>query len=127
MGANRAMRRQQEREQMREWKSQNRYEQIKSLQRNGITEKDLDLSYQNGYKDGYEYASTAFFKLMFASMAKELHENGNSNEDIVTFLHNVDHRVAVMFDADEEIQDVFDLIGVQLNIDKNAINRIEVV
>ena len=42
MGANRALRRQQEREQVREWKRQGRYEQVRSLQRNGITQKDLD-------------------------------------------------------------------------------------
>lgn len=127
MGANRAMRRQQERNQIREWKEQGRYGQVISLQRNGINEKDLDKAYKNGYEEGYQYASTAFFKLMYAAMAKELHESGNSADDIICFLHGVDHRVAVMFDADEEIEEVFNLIGVRMNVDKNAIDRIEVV
>ena len=126
MGTNRAMRRQQERNQIREWKQQGRYGQVMSLQRNGIQEKDLDTAYKNGYDDGYKYASTAFFKLMYAAIAKELHEAGNGTDEIIDFLHNVDHRVAVMFDADEEIDSVFDLIGVRMNVDINAIDRVEV-
>lgn len=126
MGTNRAMRRQQERNQIREWKQQGRYGQVMSLQRNGIQEKDLDAAYKNGYDDGYKYASTAFFKLMYAAIAKELHEAGNGTDEIIDFLHNVDHRVAVMFDADEEIDSVFDLIGVRMNVDINAIDRVEV-
>ena len=126
MGTNRAMRRQQERNQIREWKQQGRYGQVMSLQRNGIQEKDLDRSYKNGYDDGYKFASTAFFKLMYAAIAKELHEAGNGTDEIIDFLHNVDHRVAVMFDADEEIDSVFDLIGVRMNVDINAIDRVEV-
>ena len=128
MGANRALRRQQEREQVREWKRQGRYEQVRSLQRNGITEKDLDLAYQNGYKDGYDKAATSFFRQMYAAIAKELHEAGNDPEEIVSFLHGVDHRFAVMFDADEEINDVFDLIGVRINVcSNNSIDRISEV
>ena len=127
MGANRAMRRQQERNQIREWKEQGRYGQVISLQRNGIKEKDLDTAYKNGYDEGYTYAATAFFKLMYAAMAKELHEAGNGTDEIVSFLHNVDHRVAVMFDAEDEIEEVFNLIGVRMNVDKNAIDRIEVI
>ena len=127
MGANRAMRRQQERNQIRTWKEQGRYGQIMSLQRNGIKEKDLDTAYKNGYEEGYTYASTTFFKLMYAAMAKELHEAGNGTDEIIEFLHNVDHRVAVMFDSDEEIEEVFNLIGVRMNVEPNAIDRIEVV
>ena len=126
MGANRAMRRQQERNQIRAWKEQGRYGQVMSLQRNGIREKDLDTAYKNGYEEGYGFAAQAFFKVMYAAIAKELHEAGNGTDDIISFLQGVDHRVAVMFDADEEIDSVFDLIGVRLNVDKNAIDRVEV-
>jgi hypothetical protein len=127
MGANRAMRRQAERDQIRAWKSQGRYGQVMSLQRNGIQEKDLDAAYKNGYEEGYKYASSAFFKLMYAAIAKELHTAGNSKDDIIDFLVAVDHRVAVMFDADEEIEDVYRLIGVRMNVDKNELDRIEVL
>ena len=127
MGANRAIRRQQERNQIREWKSQGRYNQVMSLQRNGIKEKDLDTAFKNGYEEGYKYASTAFFRLMYAAIAKELYESENGADEIITFLQNVDHRVAVMFDADEAIEEIFNLIGVRMNVEINAIDRIEVV
>jgi len=127
MGANRQMRRQQERNQIRDWKAKGQYGQVMSLQRNGIQEKDLDAAYKDGYENGYTYAATGFFKLMYAAIAKELHESGNGNDEIIDFLHNVDHRVAVMFDADEEIDEVFTTVGIRLNVDKNAIDRVEVL
>lgn len=128
MGANRALRRQQQKEQMREWVRAGRAEKVRRLQQNGITQKDLDEAYNDGYKKGYEYASEAFFKQMYAAISKELHEAGNPPKDIISFLHGVDHRFAVMFDADDEINDIFDLIGVQIKVfNKNSIDRISEV
>ena len=128
MGANRALRRQQEREQRKEWVRSGQAEKVRSLQRNGITQKDLDDAFNDGYKKGYDKAGTSFFRQMYAAIAKELHEAGNSSEEIVSFLHGVDHRFAVMFDADDEIDDVFNLIGVRINVyNKNSIDRISEV
>jgi len=128
MGLNRQMRRQQQREQMRNWVRDGTAERVRKISQGGVTVKDMDEQYKNGYEKGYKYASTVFFKLMYAAIAKELYEAGNSREDILLFLHNVDHKVAVMFDADEEIEEVFNLIGVRLNIyDKNSIDRISEV
>lgn len=124
---NRQQRRRQEREQIRQWKEQGRYNQVLSLQRNGITEKDLDKAYKDGYDEGYMYSAEGFMKKMYAAIAKELIDAGNPTDDIITFLHGVDHRFAVMFDADEEIDDVFRAIGIHFNIDHTAINRIEEV
>lgn len=126
MGAvNRQVRRRQEREQIRKWQEEGRYDQILSLQRNGITPKDLDRAYDDGYRKGYMKASEGFFRKMHAACAKELYEAGNPKDDIVTFLQGVDHRFAVMFDAEDEIEEVYQLIGVHLNVDKTAIDRIE--
>lgn len=127
MGANRQMRRQQERNQIRDWKAKGQYGQVMSLQRNGIQEKDLDSAYKDGYENGYKYAATGFFKLMYAAIAKEMHESGKDSDEIIEFLRNVDHRVAVMFDADEEIEEVFATVGVRLNVDQNAVDRVETV
>ena len=127
MGAvNRQQRRKQEREQIRAWKDQGRYGQVLSLQRNGITEKDLDQSYNDGYKEGYLFASECFMKRMYAAIAQELIEAGNPKDDVITFLHGVDHRFSVIFDADDEIDRIYDAIGVKFIIDRNAINRVEV-
>ena len=126
MGAmNRAQRRKQEREQIRAWKAENRYEQVLSLQRNGITEKDLDKAFKNGYDEGYMYAAKGWMKLMYAAIAQELLAAGNSKEDVVSFLIGVDRRFAVMFDGDEELDDIYRQIGVRFNIDKDSIDRFE--
>lgn len=128
MSLNRQMRRRKERELLKDMKSQGRYDQMMSLQRNGITRKDLDSAYNDGYQKGYETAASGFFRQMYAAIAKEMHEAGNSKDDILTMLHNVDHRFAVMFDADDEIDDVFDLIGVRINVyNENSIDRISEV
>ena len=93
---------------------------------NGITPKDLDKYYKNGYEEGYLTASEAFFRKMYAAIAKELLEAGNDRDDVISFVQGVDHRFSVMFDAEEEIDDVYNEIGVRFNIDKNAIDRVEV-
>lgn len=127
MGAvNRQQRRKQERDQIRAWKDQGRYGQVLSLQRNGITQKDLDAAYNDGYKEGYLFSAEAFMKRMYAAIAMELIEAGNPKDDVISFMHGVDHRFSVIFDADEEVDKVYDNIGVRFIIDRNAIERIEV-
>ena len=66
-------------------------------------------------------------KKMYAAIAKELVESGNSSDDVISFLHNVDHRFAIMFDADDEIEEVYEMTGIHFNIDRNAIDRIQEV
>lgn len=127
MGANRAQRRRQEREQVREWRKKGEMEQVASLQRNGILTKDLDKAREDGYRDGYMYASEGFMRKMYAAMAQELLDAGNTKEEVVQFVKAVDHRFAVMFDAEDEITKVYERIGVWFNVDRNAINRIEEV
>jgi hypothetical protein len=125
MGMNRAQRRKQERDQLREWRTSGKAKQIMTLQKNGITEADLNNAYKDGYKEGYMYAAEGFMKKMYAAVAKELIENGSDKDAVVEFVKNVDHRFAVMFDADEEIADVYNMIGINFNIDRNAIRRVE--
>ena len=127
MGLNRQMRRQQQRQKMQEWVRDGTAERVRKLSVNGITADDLDAARKDGYEEGYKYAASAFFKVMYAAIAKSLHEAGNSVEEIVNFLHDVDHKVAVMFDADEEIDEVFDLIGVRINVYDDSIDRISEV
>ncbi len=125
MGANRQMRRRMQREQMHEWVRTGKAEKVRKLQQNGITQDDLDQYYNDGYREGYDYASTAFFRCMYAAIAKELHEAGNGTDEILSFLRNVDNRVATMFDADAEIDEVYQMLGVRLNISRE-IDRFEV-
>ena len=129
MGANRAQRRQQERDQMREWKQKGTYDRMMSIRKNGITEKDLQHMYQDGYKEGYMYSAEKFFRKMYAAMAKELIEAGNTKDDVIDYKEphqkEVDRRFAVMFDAEDEIDSVYDLIGVRFDVSRNALERVE--
>ena len=112
---------------MQEWVRDGTAERVRKLSVNGITQKDLDESYKSGYSEGYMYASEAFMRKMYAAIAKELHEAGNGTDEIVSFVHGVDHRFAVMFDSEDEIEEVYNLIGVRFNVDRNAINRLDEV
>lgn len=122
---NRAMRRRQEREKLQEWVRDGTAERVRKLSVNGITHKDLDEYYKKGYEEGYLYASTAFMKKMYAAIAKELILAGNTKDDVYSFVRGVDQRFAVMFDADEEIDDVFDQIGVRMTLNPDGISTIE--
>lgn len=123
---NRQMRRKQQREEMRNWVRDGTAERVRKLSQNGLTTKDLEDYHKRGYEEGYKYASTAFMKKMYAAMAQELIEAGNGKEEIYMFIHNVDQRFAVMFDADDEIDAVFDAIGVRMNLQPDGISTIEV-
>ena len=104
---------------MKEWVRDGTAERVRKLSQNGITQQDLNDAHKKGYEEGYLFASEAFFKQMYAAIAKELIDAGNDKEEILSFLHSVDRRFAVIFDADDEIQDVFDAIGVRINVLKS--------
>ena len=125
---NRQMRRQQQREKMREWVRDGTAERVRKLSQNGITHQDLEQYRKEGYEEGYLYASENFFKQMYAAIAQELLSAGNSTEEIVSFLHNVDRRFAVIFDADDEIEEIFNTTGVRINVAKSfdRINEVTV-
>lgn len=125
MGANRQMRRQQQRKQMNDWLRTGTAERVRRLNQGGITQDDLNDYHKKGYTEGYLYASTAFMKKMYAAMAKVLTEAGNSKEDVYSFIHSVDQKFAVMFDAEEEVQSVLDEIGVRINLQPDGISTIE--
>ena len=126
MGVNRQFRRQEQRQKMREWVRDGTAERVRKLSANGITPDDFEKVRKDSYQEGFMYASELFLKTMYAAIAKELIQAGNDREDVVSFVKGVDHRFATMYDADEEINAVYNEIGVRFNVDRNAIERIEV-
>ena len=126
MGMNRQMRRQEQRQKMREWVRTGDAERVRILSQGGITPKDLEDAQKKGYEEGYMYAATNFFKQMYAAIAKSLWDSGNDKDEIISFLVDVDDRFSVIFDADEEIDEIYDLIGIKLNVAKQEMRRIEV-
>lgn len=116
-----------ERETLHEWIKTGTKDRMMSLQRNGITEKDLNRSYKEGYDSGYMYATKNILKKMFAALAQEMIDAGNSKEEVLSCVKNVDHRFSLMYDADDEIDDVFNRLGVRFIIDPKSLDRFEEV
>lgn len=126
MGANRAMRRKQVRDQMREWTHMGKQEQVQRLVRNGITQKDLDDCYNKGHEEGYKQGTDKTLKIVYAGVVLEMLANGNSKEEAISFLRNLDNRLIVSIDAGEDIEEVFEKTGVRLML-KEDFDRVREV
>lgn len=114
MGANRAMRRRQVREQMHEWVRTGKQEQVQRLVRNGITQKDLDECYDKGHAEGFKAGTDKTLRTVYAGVVLELLDSGNSKEEAISFLSNLDRRLITSIDAGEDVEEVFQRTGVQL-------------
>lgn len=114
MGANRAMRRRQVREQMHEWVRTGKQEQVQRLVRNGITQKDLDECYDKGHAEGFKAGTDKTLRTVYAGVVLELLDSGNSKEEAISFLSNLDRRLITSIDAGEDVEEVFQRTGVKL-------------
>ena len=126
MGLNRQMRRQQERQTMREWVRSNDKTRMMQLAKNGITSEYADSEYKRGHKDGYEAGSARTLKVVYAACVLELLDAGNTREEALSFLKGVDNRVLVSIDEQEDITEIFDRTGFWLEF-KEDINRVREV
>lgn len=114
MGANRALRRRQVREQMHDWVRTGQMEQVRRLSQNGITQKDLDETYEKGHKDGFKAGTDKTLRTIYAGVVLEMLDAGNSKEEAISFLRNLDNRLITSIDAGEDIEEVFNRTGVRL-------------
>jgi hypothetical protein len=126
MGMNRAMRRKQIREQMHEWVRMGKVEQMQRLTQQGISQKDLDECYDKGHKDGFKTGTDKTLRTVYAGVVLQLLEEGNTEEEAISFLRNLDERLIRSIDAGEDIEEVFEKTGVRLML-KEDFDRIEVV
>jgi hypothetical protein len=126
MGANRAMRRKQVREQMHEWVRMGKTEQMQRLTQQGISQKDLDECYEKGHKDGFKAGTDKTLRTVYAGVVLELLDNGNTEDEAISFLRNLDERLIRSIDAGEDVEEVFEKTGVRLML-KEDFDRIEVV
>ena len=126
MGANRAMRRKQVREQMHEWVRQGKAEQVRRLTQNGITQKDLDECYDKGHADGFKAGTDKTLRTVYAGVVLELLDAGNTREEAISFLKGLDNRLIVSIDSGEDVEEVFDKTGVRLML-KDDFDRVREV
>jgi len=92
--------------------------------RNGITDKDLKEEFQRGYGAGWSDGRERLYKEVFAAICLVMEEDFE-NDVIIDLLHAIDQRVQISIDVQEDLDEVFDRIGVKLNF-KNTIDRVEV-
>lgn len=126
MGANRAMRRRQVREQMHEWVRTGEMEQVRRLSQNGITRSDLEKSYSDGHLDGFKAGTDRTLKTVYAGVVLQLLENGYENSDAIRFLQDLDNRLITSISEDDDIDEVFRKTGVQLML-KEDFERVQEV
>lgn len=126
MGANRAMRRKQVREQMHEWMQKGQMEQVRTLTQNGITQKDLNESWDKGHEAGFKSGTDKTLRTVYAGVILELLDNGNTQEEAIAFLRSLDNRLIASISADEDIEEVFNRTGVLLML-KEDFDRVKEV
>ena len=126
MGANRAMRRRQVREQMHEWVRTGEMEQVRRLSQNGITRADLEKSYSDGHLDGFKAGTDRTLKTVYAGVVLQLLENGYENSDAIRFLQDLDNRLITSISESEDVDEVFRKTGVQLML-KEDFERVQEV
>ena len=126
MGANRAMRRKQVRDQMHEWVRMGKQDQVQRLVRNGITQKDLDECYDKGYSEGYKQGTDKTLRLVYAGVMLQLLDNGYDDSAAIQFLRDLDNRLITSIDEKEDIEEVFQRTGVHLML-KEDFDRVREV
>jgi len=124
MGANRAMRRKQVREQMHEWVRMGKTDQMQRLTQNGITQKDLDECYDKGHAEGFKSGTDKTLRTVYAGIVLEMLDAGNSRDEALSFLKNVDNRLITSIDAGEDVEEVFEKTGVKLML-KEDFDRVK--
>ena len=126
MGANRAMRRKQVREQMREWVRTGKEEQVRRLTQNGITQKDLDECFDKGHEEGYKQGTDRTLRVIYAGIILQMLDDGYTIDDTVQFLRNLDNRVMTSIDEKEDTEEVFLRTGIRLML-KEDFDRVREV
>lgn len=126
MGANRAMRRKQIRDQMHEWVLMGKQEQMQRLTQQGISQKDLDECYDKGHEEGYKQGTDKTLKTVYAGVVLQLLDNGYEQDDAIRFLRDLDNRLITSIDANEDIEEVFEKTGVRLML-KEDFDRVREV
>lgn len=126
MGANRAMRRKQVREQMQEWVRMGQMEKARRLAQNGYTQEDLKNEYAEGHKDGYKEGTDRTLKTVYAGVVLQLLENGYKQADAICFLRDLDNRLIASIDANEDIDEVYEKTGIRLML-KEDFDRVREV
>ena len=97
---------------------------MEKLLRNGITPKDLEKSYAEGYSAGFSDASPATFKTIYAAVCLALNDKyGFGSKRCKDTLSAIDNYVLYSLTSTEAIQAVYDRMNLELDFNE-PIDRI---
>ena len=120
------MRRKQQTELVRDFYRKSKNEQLNHLYQNGITQKDLDANYDKGFEQGYKLAGTDAIESIYAGCAKVLADAGNSKDEVLAFLKQVDDFVMASLGGKEDLEQLLHEYGIQL-VFKDTLERVQEV
>lgn len=99
-------------------------EQLRSIQRNGITIDDLDRAGRQGYQDGARIAAENTMRNIYAAVALVMHENyGFGKKRCMDVLNAVDQKVMYALDSKEMIQQVWDDLKIKMTFDGDPLEE----
>ncbi|MBR2800323.1 MAG: hypothetical protein IKE04_05550 [Oscillospiraceae bacterium] len=94
-----------------------RSEALARLERNGITAEDLKENYRIGHQDGFKAGQEATIQVTLAALCLVLHEcHGFGATRCHQVLTDVVNRVIYNLDSAEAVQEVWDTIGLRINL-----------
>lgn len=106
-----------------------KYEQArKIIEHHGITEKDLEESYENGLRDGIHEAGLNITKCCYAAVCLALHEEfGFGAERCYRAVSAVDQRIVWALNHVELTDEVLEKTGLQIKFDEpfERVERVE--
>ncbi len=113
--SNRASRRAENKKKSRYQRMTPEQKQI-AMMKNGISPKDLQEAYENGYNEGVKRASDYCLKDAYAGFLMAAHDVfGFGRERCRRLLYAADERVVNSLASEESIEEVFKTVGVSIN------------
>jgi hypothetical protein len=95
------------------------------LERNGITIKELEQNWQKGFDEGFAAASGQIVKGIYAGICLTLKQLHNFDGDMCAdVLCELDNRIVTQLSSEEEIQEVWDQLNLEINF-AEPFNRIQ--
>lgn len=102
-----------------EYKAMTKQERMDALVRNGITIKDLEKSYADGYNKGFSEACPSTFKTIYAAICLVLNEmHGFGRKRCMDVLNAVDACVIQQLTSVEAIEEVYNRMGLILDFNE---------
>lgn len=97
------------------------------LERNGITVRELEQNWQKGFDEGFARAASQVIKGIYAGICLTLNDlYGFGHKRCADVLSDLDNRIVVSLGTEEEIEEVWKRMNLEINF-AEPFNRIQEV